>query len=141
MIVIDDLMCFKLDNECLYSEQMLVEFNEDPVFYICKSQTGKYYVVLCLDVEEGNYTIINSEVHDILLMLYNKITMRNLYERVDYFWKVCVGKKIEDDVVIKYNIEDIDTSILPYEGAYFVNYNQEIEDYALKLKKSVQSNL
>lgn len=134
-------MCFKLGNECLYSEQMLVEFNEDPVFYICKSQTGKYYVVLCLDVEEGNYTIINSDVHDILLMLYGKITMRNLYKRVDYFWKVCVGKKIEEDVVSKYNIEDIDTSILPYEGAYFVIYNQKIEDYALKLKKSVQSDL
>lgn len=141
MIVIDDLMCFKLGNECLYSEQMLVEFNEGPVFYICKSQTGKYYVVLCLDVEEGNYTIINSDVNDILLMLYNKITMRNLYERVDCFWKVCVGKKIEDDVVIKYNIEDIDTSILPYEGAYFVIHNQEIEDYALKLKKSVQCSI
>lgn len=134
-------MCFKLGNECLYSEQMLVEFNEDPVFYICKSQTGKYYIVLCLDVEEGNYTIINSDVHDILLMLYGKITMRNLYERVDCFWKVCVGKKIEEDVVSKYNIEDIDTSILPYEGAYFVIHNQEIEDYALELKKSVQCSI
>lgn len=130
----DDSMCFKLGNEYLYSEQMLIEFNDDPAFYICKSQNDNYYVVLCLDIEIGDYTIINPNVRDILLMLNGKIPMRDLYKRVNSFWKVSVGKEIEEDIVTKHDIEDIDKNILPYEGEYFIIHNQEIKEYATKLE-------
>jgi hypothetical protein len=133
-VIMDDSICFKLGNECLYSEQMLVEYNNDPVFYICKSQNDNYYVVLCLDVEVGEYTIINPNVRDILLMLYGKIPMRNLYNRVNLFWKVSVGKEIEEDIVTKHDIKDINKNILPYEGEYFIIYNQEIKDYVAKME-------
>lgn len=135
-----DKVCFKLESENLYSEQMLVEYNDDPVFYICKSQTGRYYVVLCVDVEEGNYIVINSKISDVLLMLYGYITMRELYRKVDYFWQVFVGKVIDDDVVTKHNIEDIDTSVLPYEGEYYEILDKEVENYARKLENSLLNN-
>lgn len=132
-----DKVCFKLESENLYSEQMLVEYNDDPVFYICKSQTERYYVVLCVDVEEGNYIVINSKISDVLLMLYGYITMRDLYKKVDSFWQVFVGKVIDDDVVTKHNIEDIDTSVLPYEGEYYEILDKEVENYARKLENSL----
>lgn len=135
-----DKVCFKLGSENLYSEQMLVEYNDDPVFYICKSQTERYYVVLCVDVEEGNYIVINSKISDVLLMLYGYITMRELYKKVDSFWQVFVGKVIDDDVVTKHNIEDIDTSVLPYEGEYYEILDKEVENYARKLENSLLNN-
>lgn len=133
----DKLLCFKIKNENLYLEQILIEINDDPVFYICKSQTGQYYIVLCTDEDEGNYIIINTKISDILFMLNGLITMRNLYERVSFYWDVRADDEIDNDVVVKHDIKDIDKSLLPYKDRYFIIHNEEIKDYACKIENSL----
>ena len=53
----DKQLCFKLDDNKLYLDQTLVNYNGIPIFFICKGKE-EYYLVLCTDYENYNYIIV-----------------------------------------------------------------------------------
>lgn len=132
-------LCFIVDNQELYLDQILVEVNEDPIFYICKSD-HQYYVVLSASEDAEEYVVINSKISDILLMLTGEIAMRSLYSKVNHFWYIQVGDNISDDNIIKKDISELDSCILPYENEKFVICTPEIKEYVSDLEKALTNN-
>lgn len=121
-------LCFIINNEKIYLESKLIEFNEIPVFYICKS-IYRYYIVLCLDIDQLEYILIESSIYDILDMLNEKITMRELYGKVSKFFDIKCGDTPSEDDVSEFNISQLDLSVLPLEGAKYHIYDEAVRQY------------
>ena len=56
--------CFIIDEKILYVEKVLVDFENIPIFFLCKSYDD-YYVVLCVDFDNYNYIIVEASLIDI----------------------------------------------------------------------------
>jgi len=121
-------LCFKVENKELYLAQVLVEFDKVPIFFLCRSKE-EYYLVLCTDIEEYHYVIVKLSVGDVYGLLHGKIAMRDTILKQDVFWKVCSGDDIESDIVTKMNIDLMDYSVLPEQGACFTIFTEAIKGF------------
>lgn len=112
-------LCFKIDSKELMLEQSLVEYNDIPIYFICKDTEQNYYTVLCVDIDEEQYIIVETRLEKIFKLLMQKITMRDLILSEDKFWKVKAGNTIEEDNCIQEDMSSICLKDLPYEKSYF----------------------
>lgn len=132
---------FFLDGTYLYIEQSLV-YDTDLVdwFFTCCDKEGKRYLVLATDpVENGRYIIIQPKISDLLSMIEGKMEMRDIYKTVSSFWEVYVhDENVAKDNVEKKDIDKIDYSVLPFEGAYYDITDTSIKKYCQKLKKQMR---
>lgn len=77
-------LCFRIEGIELYLEQVLVDYMDIPIFFLCKDE-GSYYLVLCTDVDELNYIIVRLSMNDVYGLLhgeesiYNTILKQNEY--------------------------------------------------------------
>ena len=79
------LLCFKLNNDELYYDQILVDYNNIPIFFICKGKKG-YYLVLCTDCDNYNYIVVTITTDDIYNLLNQKITMKAVILKQPTYW-------------------------------------------------------
>lgn len=121
-------LCFIIDKKKLYLEKVLVEYNDIPIFYLCRAE-DEYYIVLCSNIEDEKYIIVKTVKMQLLNMLKGKLSMRELILCQDSFWEVTAGEEILQDDVEKRPICQIEYGALPYEDAYYEIPSQEIEDY------------
>lgn len=121
---------FVINGAELYTEKVLVEF-EIPLLFICKDKSNKRYVVLCVNSEEERYLVVQSRVSDIVDMIQNTITMKELFLKAmnGTAWMIVAGESYEDDFVKTLSIQDIQDVDLPAEGAFYEVYNADIHDY------------
>lgn len=136
----DKELCFIINDEKLYLDITLIEFQDIPMFFICKSNS-KYYVSLCIDDENIEYILIESNPNSLLMMLYSEIEMRDLYKKTDKFWTIKPGNSPEDDEVIESAIEYLDVSVLPIEGAKYEVFESSILEYRTILEKDIYNDL
>lgn len=136
----DKDLCFIINDEHLYLEISLIEFQDIPMFFICKSN-NKYYVALCIDDENVEYILIEASPVSILMMLYSEIEMRDLYKKTDKFWTIKPGDSPEDDEVIESTIEHLDVSVLPIEGAKYEVFESSILEYRTTLERNIYNSL
>ena len=54
---VNSKLCFRIENIELYLEQVLVDYMDIPIFFLCKG-VGEYYLVLCTNINELNYIIL-----------------------------------------------------------------------------------
>lgn len=135
--------CFFIENEYLYLEQVLVEFQETPIFFICSNSKG-FYVALCKNVENAEYYVVNASHSQICDLLDEKISMRDIFLIQSSFWEIKASDEMTDDFVEKKEISQIQKSFLPEEKATFKILTKEIEEFSksFKLKtNSIQSVL
>ena len=121
-------LCFILNDEHLYLDAELINFNDIPIFYICKTNSN-YYLSLCTDIDNAKYILIEISPINILKMLYQQISMRELYEKVDKFWEVECGEVPELDEIYEKEIYDIDLSVLPIEDERYEIFDDIIKKY------------
>lgn len=121
---------FIIDGVELYTEKVLVEF-EIPLLFICRDKANKRYSVLCVDSEEERYLIVQSRIRDIVNMIQNTITMKELFLKAKegIAWMVTAGESFEDDKVVQMSIQDVEDIDLPKDGAFYEVYNADIHDY------------
>lgn len=112
------ILCFKLNNDELYLDQTLVNYNSIPIFFICKGKE-EYYLVLCTDCENYNYIIVIISVNDIYNLLHNVITMKKIILKQKEYWEVLSGDKIDEDTVTLKSMNEIDFSCLPQDKFYY----------------------
>ena len=112
------ILCFKLNNDELYLDQTLVNYNGIPIFFICKRKE-EYYLVLCTDYENYNYIIVIISVNDIYNLLHQKITMKKVILKQKEYWEVLSGDKIDKDTVTLKSMTEIDFSCLPQDKFYY----------------------
>lgn len=127
-------LCFCIEGNELYLEQVLVDYNDVPIFFVCKGNEA-YYAVLCSDIEELSYIVVKLPDIDLYNLLHGILSMREVFTRQKSYWDIISGEKIEADIVTYKAMEEIDYSILPEEGAYFEILTDEVSLYVKKFDK------
>ena len=121
-------LCFIFDDEKIYLEQSLIEYNCIPMYFLCRSNIF-YYISLCSDFDEFSYVVARITVNEVYKLLHGEIPMRDLIAKQKYYWDVQSGDNIEQDTVTQKRIEELDKSVLPIEGAIFEAMNESIKRY------------
>lgn len=121
---------FIIDNTELYTEKVLVEF-EIPLLFICKDKSNKRYTALCVDSDEEKYLVVESRARDIVQMIQNTITMRELFLKAKNgtSWMITAGATISEDIINITPISEVADEDLPASGSFYEVYNADIHDY------------
>lgn len=128
-------LCFVINGIELYMELILVEYDDAPIFYLCKGDNA-LYLVLRQDIGKEDYIIVKAERNIILDMLHGKISMRSAILEADRYWDVHAQDNITDDVVEEHAARDISLNVLPYEDACYEVATEEVRRYLEDLEAS-----
>ncbi|MDE5757147.1 MAG: hypothetical protein K2H85_00905 [Allobaculum sp.] len=128
-------LCFILDGEFIYLEQSLVDFNDVPIFFLCKDRNSHFYIALCTDFENFDYLGMKVSVAEVKDLLHQRITMREIITKQNSFWKIETGKEIELDKVERLPMERVDHSVLPKEGTFFKVLTDEMREFVKKFEE------
>lgn len=123
---------FVIDGKELLLDKVLVEFDETPLFFVCKREQN-YFISSCVDVEQERYLVAQVGLGNLSKMLHGKITMRDFILTAQLFWEITAGEEIAKDSVIKKTVETICLDELPYEGAYLTLATKDLERYMEKI--------
>lgn len=125
----DENIYFIIGDRKLILDKVLVEFNEAPIFFVCKSEQT-YFIVSCVDLEKERYLVAEIRLSNLSKMLRGKITMRDLIIQANRFWEVTVGEDILQDDVIEKNLKTISIDELPYDNEYLVLATKDLKEYS-----------
>ena len=127
----DSELCFRIEGIELYLEQVLVDYMDIPIFFLCKGESN-HYLVLCTDIDELNYIIVSLSMNDVYDLLHGERSIRNIILKQEEYWNVISGKEISLDKVGKLSITKLDVSLLPKENTYFEIVSTKLENYVKK---------
>ena len=125
---------FKINSKDLVLEEVLVDFNGIPIFFVCKDYDEQYYVALCYDIDNEQYIVVKTNINTLFDLLNQKITMRNLFLSETEFWDITMSENIENDYCVKKDISKIEKEVLPYEGEYFEIVTKTQQGFLNKIK-------
>lgn len=134
-------LCFIIEKQSLYLEKVLVFFNDVPLFFICRNDENQRFLILCTELEQFEYLIVQMDLSNLRNMLLQKCTMRNAILNGEMFWKVVSGNTIENDFCEAIDKSKIDLSLLPNEGALYKKVFQEDEDYIKQIESEYLKRL
>ena len=124
-------LCFRIEGIELYLEQVLVDYMDIPIFFLCKDE-GSYYLVLCTDVDELNYIIVRLSMYDVYGLLPGEESIYNTILKQNEYWNVISGREIPLDEVKRLSISELDVGLLPKEDVYFEIVSTKLENYVKK---------
>lgn len=124
-------LCFRIEGIELYLEQVLVDYMDIPIFFLCKDK-GSYYLVLCTDVDELNYIIVRLSMNDVYGLLHGEESIYNTILKQNEYWNVISGREIPLDEVKRLSISELDVGLLPKEDVYFEIVSTKLENYVKK---------
>lgn len=124
-------LCFYIEGNELYLEQVLVEYNDIPIFFVCRDNAANY-VVLCSDLEEFRYVVVKVANEELFRLLHGTLSMRDIFMMQKNYWEIISGEEMQSDSVAYKPVEQIDVSLLPEEGAYFEILTDEVLSYVQK---------
>ena len=124
-------LCFRIEGIELYLEQVLVDYMDIPIFFLCKGESNRY-LVLCTDIDGLNYIIVRLSMNDLYGLLHGEGSIRNTILKQNEYWNVISGKEISLDKVEKLSTPKLDVSLLPKEDVYFEIVSTKLEDYVKK---------
>ena len=118
ILTMDRELCFKVDNKDIYMEQILVEYMDIPIYFLCKAEK-QFYIVLCTDIEELTYLVEKISCKNVFDLLHGNIPMRDVFYQEQEYWEIISGEEVEEDIIVKKSVDCIDESVLPEAGACF----------------------
>lgn len=121
-------LCFRIEGIELYLEQVLVDYMDIPIFFLCKGESN-HYLVLCTDIDELNYIIVRLSMDNVYELLHGEESIRNSILKQEEYWNIISGKEISSDKVERLNISELDVDLLPKENVYFEIVSKKLEDY------------
>ena len=124
-------LCFRIEGIELYLEQVLVDYMDIPIFFLCKGESN-HYLVLCTNIDELNYIIVRLSMNDLYELLHGEESIRNTILKQNEYWNVISGEEIPLDKVEKLSISKLGSSLLPKENVYFEIVSTKLEDYVKK---------
>ena len=65
-------LCFNIENQDLYLEQVLVDYMDIPIFFLCKNKK-QYYIALCTDIDELRYIVTKLSLSEVYNLLHGKV--------------------------------------------------------------------
>ena len=119
-------LCFNIENQDLYLEQVLVDYMDIPIFFLCKDKK-QYYIALCTDIDELSYIVTKLSLSEVYNLLHGKIPMRDAILKQQEYWEIVSGDEICMDMVTKRRIEELEQSLLPEVDACFKILTKQIK--------------
>ena len=127
--------CFTINDNELYLVLNLVDFNGIPLYFICKDNTGQYYICLCYDIDYEKYIIVKTDIDRIYKLLTQNITMRDIITMESEFLDVSILG--EEDICSLKDMKDINFDILPDKNSYFNITNEHfLEEFLNEIKET-----
>ena len=127
----DSKLCFRIEGIELYLEQVLVDYMDIPIFFLCKGESN-HYLVLCTDIDELNYIIVKLFMNDVYELLHGERSIRNIILKQNEYWNVISGEEIPLDEIERLSISELDVVLLPKEDIYFKVVSTKLENYVKK---------
>ena len=124
-------LCFCIDDNEIYLEQILVDYMDIPIFFLC-SDLQQYYVALCTDIDELSYIVVKLRLSEVYNLLHGKIPMCDVILKQKEYWDVMSGEKIVSDIVVKKSIDEIELEALPEKTACFKILTEQMRLYVQK---------
>lgn len=125
-------LCFNIENQYLYLEQVLVDYMDIPIFFLCKDKK-QYYIALCTDIDELSYIVTKLSLSEVYNLLHGKIPMRDVFLKQQEYWEiVSVDEVCMDNMVTKKKIEALEQSLLPEADACFKILTKQIKLFVQK---------
>lgn len=121
-------LSFIIENQDLYLEQVLVDYMDIPIFFLCKAKE-QYYIALCTNIDDLNYIVTKLSLLDVYNLLHGKTPMRDVMLKQNEYWDIASGDEIILDVVIKKCIKTLNHSLLPEAGSCFEILTKQMKTY------------
>lgn len=137
----DKQLCFILDNENIYLDKVLVSFNDIPILFVCRDSSKNYYLVLCSNLEELEYIIVQQSLKNLWSMLTKNITMRTAFLSCESFWFVKSGNTIEEDECAIIPKSKMDLDALPFENAMYETISEDDTLYVDRITNEYLDNV
>lgn len=132
--------CFTINGNELYLVLNLVDFNGIPLYFICKDNTGQYYICLCYDIDYEKYIIVKTDIDRIYKLLTQNITMRDIITMESEFLDVSILG--EEDICSLKDMKDINFDILSDKNSYFNITNEHfLEEFLNEIKETRKGNI
>lgn len=131
-------LCFYIEGRNLYLEQVLVEYMNIPIFFLCEDEQ-QHYLVLCTDIDNFNYIIVKLSMSDLYKLLHGNIPMRDVFLKQKEYWDVISKETISKDTVVKHEIDHLDHSLLPKENAYLRVLTGDLKTFIQNLDTILKS--
>ena len=81
---------FYIEKKDIYLEQILVDYMNVPIFFLCKDDK-QYYLALCSNMDELNYIVVQISLTDTYNLLHGKIAMRDVFLKQEEYWEIFSG--------------------------------------------------
>lgn len=130
----DKELYFYINKKELLLEEVLIDDNGTPIFFVCVDENGEYYTVLSIDEIYKEYIIVRSTTENLEKLLTGKMTMLDLILSADKYWLVVTGETAYEDIYTEYDIENIPQNVLPYEDSYFNLVTKSNKKFLKKIK-------
>lgn len=127
-------ICFKIEAEVLYLEQVLVEL-DFPVMYTCLDRNLVRYLVLCVDYEELKYMVIKVNNDFLIKILTQKMPMRDIFVLSKEVFLITSADDFENDKIEKKSGTRLDEDDLPLKDAFFEIMNDEITEFIKNIEE------
>lgn len=135
---------FKLDNHLLYFDYILEYYDIFfPMFYVCKDDNGKRFLVLRMDLcENESYLITEISLNDLNDMLLGNISIRSAFlDRSSFYEVQCQTENYQDDIVTKREISEFPTEYLPNKDYKYVLYDDEHREYQKRVEELLTQDI
>ena len=124
-------LCFVIDSVKVYLEQVLVDYIDVPIFFLCKGNE-QYYLALCIDIDELEYIVVKPSLLEVYYLLHGKTPMRDVLLKQKEYWNIISGEEIVSDVVTRRSIDSLDIALLPEENACFQILTKQMREFVQK---------
>lgn len=124
-------LCFHIENKNLYLEQVLVDYMDIPIFFLCREE-NQHFAALCSDINELSYIVVKLSLSDVYNLLHGKIPMRDIILKQNEYWDIVSGNEIYLDTVTKKSIDALETGLLPEKNAYFKILTKQMQLFVQK---------
>ena len=132
-------LCFVIDSVKVYLEQVLVDYIDVPIFFLCKGNE-QYYSALCIDIDELEYIVVKPSLLEVYYLLHGKTPMRDVLLKQKEYWNIISGEEIVSDVVTRRSIDSLDIALLPEENACFQILTKQMREFVQKFDSEFLAN-
>lgn len=120
----------EVDNKKIWIDEVLIDYDGAPIFFVCKDVDEQYYASVCIDFDKEEYIIATTTPKDMVQMLKGEESIRNYFLKGNKFWlaRFCNGILIGS--VNEKKLNEINMEALPKVGEYLILTTKRMKDYA-----------
>lgn len=130
----DSVLSFIIEDKNLYLEQVLVEYDGIPIYFLCKDENS-YYLALCIDTNHFAYYVSKMTILQVYDILYGHVDMKEPFVSNGNIWEIISDNDIKYDKVTKISARNVNKDVLPYTNAKYKILDENVKKYAEQLSR------